>query len=301
MAKHQYNEPIDVSAPYVDVVVCVHNALDDVQQCLDSLLLSDYPSERLRIILIDDGSESETAEFLRSFSAKKSRILLNRVSKATGYTRAANRGVRLSTAEIICLLNSDTIVPPGWLKKLIRYFSCDPYLGLVGPLSNAATWQSVPRVVEPDGRFSINELPIGLDIQAMDQRLEQAAKIDNVTPRVPLLNGFCMAVRRVVFEDIGDFDEQSFPKGYGEENDFCFRATDAGYSIALACDTYVYHAKSKSYGTKTRNDLSRAGSAAFKEKYSEARIKNAVESMRNQPTLKRLRDNLTSMEPGRGN
>src|SRR3546814_16309874 len=46
---------------------------------------------------------------------------------------------------------------------------------------------------------------------------------------VPTGNGFCMYIRRAMLEDVGLFDEQAFPVGYGEENDLCMRAIDAGW------------------------------------------------------------------------
>jgi GT2 family glycosyltransferase len=57
-----------------------------------------------------------------------------------------------------------------------------------------------------------------------------------------------MYVRRAALADIGAFDAESFGRGYGEENDFCLRASARGWRHLLACDTFVYHEGSVSFG-----------------------------------------------------
>lgn len=284
----------DFDSIKVDVIVCIHNALADVSECLKSILAADYPSENLRVILIDDGSDIETENYLKNLSDINKNIQLHRSEVATGYTCSANRGLKVSTAEVVVLLNSDTIVPRSWLKKMLKVFQKNG-IGLVGPLSNAATWQSIPKTIGADGKFAINELIDTCDIECMNKYLEEIALPLTSLPRVPLLNGFCIMMRRQVFEEIGFLDEESFPSGYGEENDFCFRASDAGYGLCLATDTYVFHAKSKSFGHERRLKLSKQGNEAFHKKYNKHRIQNAVETMRYNPILETLRKEISNL------
>lgn len=273
----------------VDVIVCVHNALEDVRLCLDSILNSDYPRDLLNLIIIDDGSDRDTAEYLARFEATHANVQLHRSGVASGYTKAANRGLRASSSDFVVTLNSDTIVPRKWLIKVIPVLTSNPYVGIVGPLSNAATWQSVPDVIAADGTFAVNALPEAVTVDAMDAIVEKAWAEIGIFPHTPILNGFCLVMKRAVFEKIGLFDEKSFPRGYGEENDFCFRASDAGFRLLVAANTYVFHAKSKSFGKVKRNELALAGSMAFKAKYPSHRIKLASDSMKNNPILARIR------------
>ncbi len=53
--------------------------------------------------------------------------------------------------------------------------------------------------------------------------------------------GFCMAVNRACLDQIGAFDEGRFGRGYGEENDFCLRATAAGWRHVAATGLFVWH------------------------------------------------------------
>jgi len=275
--------------PNVDVVICVHNALEDVQKCYESVGKTAYPAEKLRIILIDDGSDKPTQSYLETVASAHAQTDLIRREKAGGYTIAANTGLRASKAEFICLLNSDTIVPPSWLKKMTRVFADHYDVGIVGPLSNAASWQSVPDLSAPEGGWAINELPQGWDVGFMDAFISEQRPKDTLFPRVPLVNGFCYMLRRNVIETIGLLDEEGFPRGFGEEDDFCFRAANAGFGLMIATNTFVYHAKSKSYGSTKRNELAKKGGITLRKKHSEARLMRSVDSMRKNPLLAEMR------------
>lgn len=283
-------ETVTTDWPLVDVVVCVHNSLEDVQRCISSVIESDYPADHLNLIIVDDGSGEETASYLRDWVKDKDNAQLIRREQAGGYTIAANTGLKQATGEIAAMLNSDTIVPKRWLQKITRIFADKPDVGLVGPLSNAASWQSVPELSAKGGGWAINPLKEGFSVTDMDEMIAPLAEDVGVLPRVPLLNGFCFVIRRAICEDIGYFDEEGFPRGYGEEDDFCIRATDAGYGLVLAINTYVFHAKSKSYGTKTRNELSQQGQIVLRQKHSKERLDRAVKTMRLNPYLAQIRD-----------
>jgi GT2 family glycosyltransferase len=57
-----------------------------------------------------------------------------------------------------------------------------------------------------------------------------------------------MAIRRSVLTRIGDFDQPTFGRGYGEENDFCLRAAAHGWRNVLCDDAYVVHQGGASFG-----------------------------------------------------
>ena len=267
----------------VDVIVCVHNALDDVRTCLSSLVT--YSAPKCNIIIVDDGSNDETRDYLRAFCEDQGASLLrNEIAK--GYTLAANQGMRASSAGYIVLLNSDTIVTPGWLEKLVACAQSDNKIGLVGPLSNTASWQSIPKI-EEDGDWAKNPLPEGLSI--LDTSAIVAKYSNQVYPRMSFLNGFCLLLRRELVEEIGFFDEETFGRGYGEENDYCLRARKAGWDLALADDTYVFHAQSKSYSHEKRKKLVDHAGMQLVAKHGSEVITQGVEQCRNDRILISLR------------
>ncbi len=262
----------------VDVVICIHNALADVKTCLKSLKSSKEANYKL--ILVNDGSDLETSDYLKTFAQDNQATLLQS-QVAEGYTRAANKGIKASKADIIILLNSDTIVPQIWISKIVRCFKTETTTGIVSPLSNAASAQSIPRARDQSGAWAINALPAGLNIEEVNSCLEAITKPDY--PALPLLHGFCLAIRREVIERIGLFDEKTFPKGYGEEDDYCIRAKEAGFDLRVCDDLYVFHAKAKSYTAKRRSEIVAKSSAALKKKHSRLNL-NALmqESIENE-------------------
>jgi len=281
------NDLLKYTEERVDVVIPVHNALDDVKKCLDSVdrtLLSSH-----RLIIVDDGSDTETMNYLKTFvEQRKSCASLIRHNEAGGYTKAANAGMRISDGRYVILLNSDTIVPSDWILKLVHCAESAPEIGIVGPLSNAASWQSVPKIKDADGSYSVNPLPNGITIDDVDNLCQDSSF--SIFPRVQLVNGFCFCVKRSVIDSIGLLDEKSYPKGYGEENDYCFRATDAGFDLAIATHTYVYHSKSKSYTSKKRNELCKVSGKVFENAYGKQRISRATESVRLNPLINQVRE-----------
>lgn len=256
----------------VDVIVPVFNALLDLQACLSSVLC--HGKDRLgELLVINDGSDAETTQWLRTFCMRdKCRLIEHDGNK--GYTRAINSGIKASNAEFVVTLNSDTVVTAGWLNGMVRCMHSSPEIGIVGPLSNAATWQNVPKLYGDDGQFAINELRDGMTPGDMAS-VVRAASI-RLYPRSPFLNGFCMMIKREVIERIGFMDEDVFPVGYGEENDFCIRASNAGYELAVADDVYIFHAKSKSFGHERRKQLSANGSVALYEKHGREKVKKLI-------------------------
>lgn len=271
----------------IDVIVCVHNALEDVRQCLESIQWT-RTSEYQRLILIDDGSSEETARYLETFAEERTWVDLHRNDSARGYTKAANQGLNASTGEFVILLNSDTIVTDSWAAKMADAVFSTPGAGIVGPLSNAASHQSIPDHRSSKDQTAINKLPPRLSAEDVNRYCEEWTTA-NVLPRTPLIHGFCFGITRSVLYDIGNFDEVNFPKGYGEENSYCFRAIDSGFSLVVATHTFIYHAKSKSYVDPERIELMKAGNEALRRLHGRSRIRRAVKSMQNNPLLQEIR------------
>ncbi|MEP6489565.1 tetratricopeptide repeat protein [Microcoleus vaginatus GB2-A3] len=269
----------------VDIVLCVHNAFEDVKECLTSIRL--HTKVDYRLLIVDDGSQAETRDFIKSWVQEHSVATLFRNETAGGYTKAANIGLRASKGDYIILLNSDTIVTPGWIEKLIECASSRKNIGIVGPLSNCASWQSIPEIFDKNGGWMINNIPEGYSLESLSDIVAKVS--DKAFPSVNFVNGFCYMIKRAVIDAIGWLDEESFPYGYGEENDFSIRARKAGFKLAIADHAYVYHSKSKSFGHERRQELSKQGSAAFKSKHPDINVKALTEEIKNNQALERLR------------
>lgn len=276
--------PLTPRSQPVDIVICVHNAQEDVTRCLASVLR--HTAQPYRLLLVDDGSDPPTRNFLAEFAAGRSHTRLLPSDTATGYTCAANRGLRAATAPFVLLLNSDTIVTPEWLGRLVACAESDPQIGLVGPLSNTASYQSVP-AISAGGDWAENPLPEGWDTARWAEAIgQQSARI---YPEMPLLNGFCLLIRREVLDAIGLFDEEAFGAGYGEENDYGMRARAAGWRLALADDAWVYHAQSRSYSHSRRRELADRAGRILADRYGTDALAATEEALRAGPVLQGIR------------
>lgn len=272
----------------VDIIICIHNALSDVRKCLDSVIR--YTSPPYSLILVDDGSNMETASYLNNFSQLFGTRLI-RNNEPRGYTFAANQGMRDSNSDYIVLLNSDTIVTPEWLDRMVECASTDEKTGMVGPLSNTASWQSVPEI-QSNGDWHNNPLPPGVSVPQMGRLVAKVSK--RQYPKIPFLNGFCLLVKRDLIEEIGYFDEESFGRGYGEENDYCLRALKAGWELRVADDVYIFHAQSRSYTDELRKELVKKSDKVLLEKHGLTDVYDGVAGCKHNRVLEGIRARIQS-------
>ena len=234
----------------VDVIVPVYGAPESLRPCLESVAAK-TDLERHRVILIVDGPQEEAVEsIVHDFAAAhRNAVSVLRNEQRLGFTGSVNRGMSASRNDVV-LLNSDTVVTPRWLEKLIDAACANGDTGTVTPLSNHATLCSVPRA------FEENLIPSGFDVDSFAERVERASVRDY--PLLPTGVGFCLYIRRALLDDIGFFDAKRFGLGYGEENDFCMRALARGWLHVADDATFVYHAGSRSFGASRAAQLRRA-------------------------------------------
>ncbi len=278
---------IDNDRTSVDVIVPVYNALLDVKNCLMALACNS-DGFNVNCYIINDRSDSETSIWLVDFCKNRNKFHLYENEENLGYTKSVNKGLRLSTADYVVTLNSDTIVTPGWLSSMIDCAESADEIGIVGPLSNAASWQNVPVLKDFSGQFAVNQLTENINPIDMAALASHISYGNNVS--LPFINGFCFLIKRKVIDTIGYLDEIYFPKGYGEENDYCIRANDAGFRLMVVDNAYVYHAKSKSFGGEVKKLLSAEGDKAIRAKHSDKHFEFY---------LNKLRENQKKIEPTR--
>jgi len=270
----------------IDIVVCVYNALEDVKLCLSSVI-KDLASN-VNIIIVNDVSNNETTDYLRQFSEDNDKVTLLENERNLGYTRSANRGLQTSNAGFRIMLNSDTIVSKDWALKMAAVAYSSESIGVVGPLSNAASSQSIPEIKGTKGQTVINQLSKDMKPSDLDLACEKWALAD-LFPRVPLIHGFCFGIKKSVIDSIGFFDEINFERYYGEENDYCFRARAAGFESAIATNTFVYHRKSRSIKEEERLvHMDKAGKR-LRELYGAENVSLACRQMADHPLLIRMR------------
>jgi len=218
----------------VDIILCVHNASKEFSACVNSLLIH-WNQGPHKLVVIDDGStESEVNEIIETIQEKKF-VTIKRHQKAAGLVRSENEGIEASNNHII-LLNSDTIVTKNWVPNLIEVALSDEKIGTVTPLSNNASIYSWLASM-PSGEYS--------DANKITEFLSRHSK--KLFPRIPVGVGFCIFIKREVFDKIGLLDHETFGLGYGEETDLCLRANNSGFYNVLADNIFIFHKGGSSF------------------------------------------------------
>lgn len=146
-----------------------------------------------------------------------------------------NRLIKRSDAEYICLLNTDTVVSPHWLNKLLNTFE-DPKVGAVGPVSNRAGGYQGGWSKGHDGRTEANTL-----------------------------SGFCLVFPKKIWEEVGGFNEKY--KLYGEDSEFTSEIKARGYKLIIRHDVWIFH-----YGAKSSNSAMQRGKNIKKIQEESAKI-----------------------------
>ena len=220
-----------------DIVVPVYNALALLQRCLAALDQHTDPAEA-QLWIIDDASPDPAVAPLLDHWARRSPLQPKILSNAAnlGFVGTVNRAIAATRNDLL-LLNADTEVTPGWLPRMQQALHSDDRVATVTPFSNNAEICSWPE--------SCKANPVPQDPQRVATAIATAAAPSY--PDLPTAVGFCMLIRREALNQLGDFDQATFGRGYGEENDFCCRAAGHGWRNVLADDCYVVHAGGGSF------------------------------------------------------
>ena len=244
---------------FCDVIIPIYNAYDATVNCIESVIKNtDLTSDRL--VLINDCSpDKRISEHINSVKSQypELNIVVIENEKNKGFVGTVNVGMRYSDNDVL-LLNSDTIVGKDWLKKLKNCAYSQPKVATVTAMSNNATLASVPQ------GLMRNEIPDDITIDEYNDMLNKCAYRDY--PELPTAHGFCVYIRREVLDKVGLFDEESFGRGYGEENDFSYRCLDYGYKNILCDDVIVYHLESQSFSNE-RDKVIEAHSKILDNRY----------------------------------
>lgn len=243
----------------IDIIIPIYNAYDDLKLCIESIQKhTDLSLDR--IILINDcSSDNRIQPYINKLEKHKGFIVMHN-TKNLGFSGSVNKGIAYSQRDV-CLLNSDTIVTAGWIDKIVHCAYSDNSIGTVTPLSNSATICSIP-VYNQD-----NSIPDGFTVDQYAEVIERCSL--HRYPEITTAVGFCMFIKREVIERVGFFDEETYKRGYGEENDFCFLASELGYIHVMCDDTFIYHKGTVSFLSEEKKKLISNNIQILKKRYPE--------------------------------
>lgn len=122
----------DHELPTCTVVVPAYNEGKQVLMTLRSLAASDYPAEKLQIIAVDDGSKDDTWQWILQASRElPGRIVTLQLRKNSGKRRALYEGFIRATGDVLVTVDSDSIVEPPTVRRLVSPFVGNATCGAV--------------------------------------------------------------------------------------------------------------------------------------------------------------------------
>jgi GT2 family glycosyltransferase len=231
--------------PRVTIVIVSYNTKTDLARCLDSL--RDTPPEvRLQVVVVDNASRDGSAAMVR---AQYPGVRLIEAGANVGFAKANNLGIRATASELVLLLNSDTVVPPHALDRLVAALDRYPSVVAAGPrlVDGAGNAElSWGQMISPRAEWRQWSLMRGLArgdaaIRAAIDKLSREERV------VDWVSGACLLVRRTDAEAVGLLDERYFM--YTEDVDFCAALRAHGGTVLFAPSAEVIHLRGRSAAT----------------------------------------------------
>lgn len=232
----------------LSIIIVSYNTKNLLKACLESIGDGGLEAKKLEIFVVDNASTDSSIQMVKK-SFPKVELITN--SKNLGFSAANNQALKKTTGDYVLLLNSDTEIKPGALKKLVSFMETHPKAGiasakLLNPdgtiqqsggflprLSNLAAWM-----------FFIDDLPIASSFIHSYHKADTA--FYKKSRKIGWVQGAAMILRKKALLDIGLLDEKIFM--YGEDIELCFRAQKTHWQVWHVAEAEVVHKKFQSSG-----------------------------------------------------
>jgi hypothetical protein len=247
------------------IIIVSYNTRADLERCLASLSASP-PSMPHEIVVVDNASTDGSPDAIRM---RWPGVRLIPLPANVGFSAGNNAGIRQTRSDLILLLNSDTVVPPGAIDRLVARLAAHPLAAVAGP-----------RLVDDEGRL---EISFGRMISPLAEAAQKAAgtlyerrfgpverwlrRAASAERYVDWVSGACLLVWRADAEAAGLLDERYFL--YTEDVDFCASIRRRGRRVLFTPETQITHlrGRSRAAAPKAMNAAYRRSQVAFYEKH----------------------------------
>lgn len=200
------------------IIIPVYNRPDEVQELLESLTHQRYTD--FEVIIVEDGSSKPCDSVVRQFADK---LQIQYLSKSNGGPSAArNYGAAQAQGQYFIVLDSDCVVPEGYLAEVDRELSKQPCDAWGGPDKADSGFTPIQKAIS----YSMTSFLTTGGIRGGKQ------KLDKFYPR-----SFNMGLKAEVYRQLGGFSNMRF----GEDIDLSLRIFEQGYSCRLFPEAWVWH------------------------------------------------------------
>jgi cellulose synthase/poly-beta-1,6-N-acetylglucosamine synthase-like glycosyltransferase len=213
--KTLFKQPRLRNFPSVTFLVPAYNEEKHIESCLKSLVNLDYPKDKLKIIVVNDGSTDKTADIAKKFKGVTVVYKKNEGSKAA----AMNYGMKFVDTELVACMDADSFASKDYLKKVIGHFKDDK----VGAVTSAVKIKRVTNIVSK----------IQWVEYLMSVIFRKLFSILNCQFVVPGPGGI---YRTNVLKKVGSFETNNLT----EDMEMALRLQVNGYKIENCLDAYVY-------------------------------------------------------------
>ncbi|MBP5309134.1 MAG: glycosyltransferase family 2 protein, partial [Lachnospiraceae bacterium] len=221
------------------VIIPNYNGIDYLIPCLDSLEQSSDAFNRIKVIVIDNGSDDGSAELVKERKTHLD-LRLRELDKNTGFAYAVNRGIEAADTEFVLLLNNDITIDKDFVLNLEKAIESDERIFSV---NSKMCQMKDPELLDGTGD---HYCALGWAYAAYKNRKADAyAKKDC---SIFSACGGASIYRRRIFDEIGLFDEEHF--AYLEDVDIGYRALIGGYKNMYCASAVCYHAGSGFSGSR---------------------------------------------------
>lgn len=218
------------------IIIVNWNTRDLLAQCLESVY-THPPNGDFEIFVVDNASTDGSAAMVRE---RFSQVRLIENAENLGFARANNIGIINSFGRYILLLNSDTVVLPDGLSRLVAFMDTHPDAAVIGPKSLNADGTFQASYVDFPTLMSELIVITGLARCLRGGYYPGHSLRQSLTVReADWVGGACMLVRRTAIQEVGVLDERF--SMYAEEMDWCFRMRQRGWQVYYLPDAEIIH------------------------------------------------------------
>ncbi len=220
----------------LSIIILNYNVRYFLEQCILSVQRS-IKSIDAEIIVVDNNSLDDSCEMMKNIFPE---ITLLENKENVGFSKANNQAVKIAKGEYVCILNPDTAVAEDTFVKVLSYAENIENLGALGVYLMDGTGSFLPESKRnlPSPKVSLLKLfGSGNTYYANNLSKDEAGE-------VAVLVGAFMLLKKKVYNEVNGFDEDYFM--YGEDIDFSYKITKAGYKNHYLGSVPVLHYKGES-------------------------------------------------------
>ncbi len=207
-------------APKYSIIIATYNRIDELKELFDSVQAFDFQSSKFEMVIIDDGSNDGTEQYITSLKTDYNIVYKKQQNQGPGAAR--NLGMQTANGDYFLFIDSDCIIPADYLSKIDNHLAKNDLDAFGGPDTFHPSFSPLLKAIN----YSMTSF-IGTGGTRGSKK-----SVAKFYPR-----SFNMGIKREVFEKIGGMGGLR----HGQDMDFSARIYEAGFKVGLIHDAFVYH------------------------------------------------------------